>query len=434
MAPDPINEIFAVAGCPVIHSKSPLLFRSLSSSPYIRIAASSAGEALTLARTLGVRGMNVTAPFKESIFRFIDRHEPPAGILQSVNTVLFTGEGAVGYNTDVDGVEGMVKASGLNPVGCRCLIAGTGGAALAAAYAMSRAGADVYIWGRDEKKSSSLAEKLSVSALPADGLREAAAGFRVIINCLPPGVNVFEETLLPPDCLVIDANYHNPELKEYFLAKAVRYIGGEEWLIFQAIPAFRLFTGKDAASDMLRKAAYTEAPGNYNIITLTGFMGAGKTTAGRILASELECDFIDLDERIESEFGLTVAQIFEKHGESVFRQAEKELVLRIYPEIASSGRKTVIALGGGAAANSAIRATVQAHSFAVWLHASFDTCLARAEAGTRPLLSGDKSAEELSGLYYGRTDAYARLSGLVVNAEQELKTLAGKIISELNSL
>lgn len=91
---------------------------------------------------------------------------------------------------------------------------------------------------------------------------------------------------------------------------------------------------KPATSDLL--------PASLRRIVLTGFMGAGKTTVGRLLAARLNWDFLDLDALIEARTGLSVPSIFATHGESHFRQLESQALA------CALGRENIVlALGGG---------------------------------------------------------------------------------------
>ncbi len=85
----------------------------------------------------------------------------------------------------------------------------------------------------------------------------------------------------------------------------------------------------------------------YKLISLIGFMGCGKTSIGRLLASHLAWRFVDLDERIEEHTGLRIAEIFDRLGEPAFREIEHELLLQLLGEVVEQGRATVLALGGG---------------------------------------------------------------------------------------
>lgn len=79
-----------------------------------------------------------------------------------------------------------------------------------------------------------------------------------------------------------------------------------------------------------------------NIIFLTGYMGAGKSTVGRLLAKTLGYQFIDTDKQLTTEYDLSMTEIFKQHGEPAFRKAELELLERL-----SKQNKIVISVGGG---------------------------------------------------------------------------------------
>src|SRR5579871_2358329 len=88
----------------------------------------------------------------------------------------------------------------------------------------------------------------------------------------------------------------------------------------------------------------SDHPTSTNIIALTGFMAAGKSTVGRALAGLLNWRFIDLDSEIERAEGQTIREIFARRGEAAFRRLESETLRAI---LAGASRAAVIALGGG---------------------------------------------------------------------------------------
>src|ERR1035437_8923064 len=83
------------------------------------------------------------------------------------------------------------------------------------------------------------------------------------------------------------------------------------------------------------------------MVCLTGFMGSGKSTVGRLLAAQLAWHFIDLDAEIEQHTGLQISQIFEQKGEPVFREIEHKCLARTLGWASEQDARVVLALGGG---------------------------------------------------------------------------------------
>ena len=131
------------------------------------------------------------------------------------------------------------------------------------------------------------------------------------------------------------------------------------------------------------------APGR---IYLVGFMGSGKTTAGRILAERLAVPFVDLDLAFESMTGRTIRETFETHGEPWFRAREAEL-LRGTDSLPAA----VVALGGGTFAFPDNRAFIKAHGLSVYLDVPFAVIAERLAGKTadRPLFPSEESARQL---------------------------------------
>jgi shikimate kinase len=155
-------------------------------------------------------------------------------------------------------------------------------------------------------------------------------------------------------------------------------------------------------------------------IVLTGFMGAGKSTVGRILAARLRWPFLDIDSLITAEHGRTVAQIFADHGEEHFRRLEAEAIARVldplHQEPPLAYEQAVVALGGGAIETDAVREllfpnpTSAPATVTIFLSAPLPELLSRChvgiggtagntsepgeEAPLRPLLTAPESPED----------------------------------------
>ncbi|MGB6610844.1 MAG: shikimate kinase, partial [Acidobacteriaceae bacterium] len=115
-------------------------------------------------------------------------------------------------------------------------------------------------------------------------------------------------------------------------------------------------------------------PAHPSRILLTGFMGAGKTTVGALLAERGGWDFVDTDRIVEARAGMAVAEIFEKRGEAAFREMEAAAI----GDTASTD-SLVVALGGGALEMAATRDLVAGwpNALVVFLDAPLETLLAR---------------------------------------------------------
>jgi shikimate kinase len=127
-------------------------------------------------------------------------------------------------------------------------------------------------------------------------------------------------------------------------------------------------------------------------IVLTGFMGAGKTTVGRLLARRLGWRFLDVDAEIETAIGATIAQLFQERGESWFRQLEHETIQQLLAE-----NSVVLALGGGAIEDMRTRKLLLSNDGTRLIHleASLETVLLRCQGteSVRPVLQDQVNLE-----------------------------------------
>lgn len=124
-------------------------------------------------------------------------------------------------------------------------------------------------------------------------------------------------------------------------------------------------------------------------VFLIGFMGAGKSTVGRLLADRLGFGFVDLDAAIEARSGRSIAEIFAEDGEPAFRAMEHEALLEY-----AGLKNMIVACGGGVVVDHANRAVLRESGTVVYLRVTAEEALARiGDRSTRPLLSATGGGE-----------------------------------------
>ena len=149
-------------------------------------------------------------------------------------------------------------------------------------------------------------------------------------------------------------------------------------------------------------------------IVLVGMMGAGKSSIGRRLASRLNIPFVDADTEIERAAGMSIADIFARHGEADFRSGEARVIARLL-----DGGPQVLATGGGAVMNADTRAAIKAKGVSIWLTAEVDVLMRRIQKRRheRPMLQAADPVARLRELLAERKPVYA-LSDLTVQSRE----------------
>src|ERR1700722_12069455 len=149
-------------------------------------------------------------------------------------------------------------------------------------------------------------------------------------------------------------------------------------------------------------------------IALVGMMGVGKSSIGRRLAARLEVPFVDADAEIEKAAGMSIADIFARHGEADFRSGEARVIARLL-----DGGPQVLATGGGAVMNIDTRAAIKVKGVSIWLTAEVDVLMRRIHKRRheRPMLQTAAPAARLRELLAEREPAYA-LSDLTVQSRE----------------
>ncbi len=393
--------LFAVTGSPILQSKSPDIWNSAFSAlgidaVYFRIAVKEASKAVRLCEEIGVRGLNVTAPYKEEILKFVNDPDIDVRNIGAANAVIFEKGRIKALNTDWMAVRDILLERWINDLdGESALVIGAGGAARAAVYALKKLKADVLISNRTEQKAKKVASFFNIGHLP---LKEALKGeYTLAVNCTPHHFELFKGLKTG---LLIDAAYQGIESKK-------DYEAGEEWLLLQAETFFKTFFDAEPLEPM--RQALKRPQHLKKHVALTGFMGAGKSYTAKKLAQKLGYELIDLDEMIEKKEGMSVTEIFSSKGGEYFRKIEKELLLGLELK-----RPTVLATGGGTVIDPENRAFLSSRFKVIWLWANLKTILNRVDKSTRPLFK-DNAGELLK----SRISLYAKACDVCVNSDDQ---------------
>jgi len=157
-------------------------------------------------------------------------------------------------------------------------------------------------------------------------------------------------------------------------------------------------------------------------------MGVGKSSIGRRLGARLGIPFVDADTEIEKAAGMSIADIFARHGEADFRSGEARVIARLL-----DGGPQVLATGGGAVMNADTRAAIKAKGVSIWLSAEFDVLMRRISKrkNDRPLLQTADPAQTLRLLLTEREPIYAQADLTVQSREVAHDAIVADIMTAL---
>lgn len=224
-------------------------------------------------RTSGIRGVNITYPYKEQVVGKIEIDDPNVRQIGSANTVVFDGGRAFGFNTDHSGFIAAYRQTLGDAEPGRTIIIGAGGVGRAVAFGLAELGAELVVVDQNVAKAEIL-----VAALLAAGFNRAVAGDSIlnaaptadgIANCTPLGMvghpgSPVDASLLGNQRWAFEAVYTPVEtaFKRAAQAAGLMVISGYELFFHQGVEAFRLFTGHAPDHTALRKLLIEAAAGS----------------------------------------------------------------------------------------------------------------------------------------------------------------------------
>ena len=327
--------------------------------------------------------LNVTIPYKQTVFELCDELSPMAQKLGNVNFVMRTADGKLrGDNTDAFGVGRLLEANGIDVRGWNCAILGAGGAAMTVKAVLEERGAKRVTFVR-RGEGPSQDDDLIVNATPV-GMFPDVDGVRIDISRYAACKAVLDLVYNPsPTRLVREA-----------LACGKIAADGMMMLIAQAWRAFEL-----ASSSLIPHSSS---------LFLYGPPASGKSTWAKRIAAATGWVLVDLDAEIVKAEGRSIPEIFAAEGEKGFREIEKKCLSSVCGDETSPPPGVcpgqVVALGGGALLDPESRKIAEAAGRVVALDCPIETLKARLTGGDRPL-SAD--AAKLEALVKSRAAHYA---------------------------
>lgn len=363
------NEKYGLIGKTLVHSYSKEIHEALGRYQY-QLFSLAEDEMPDFINARDFRGLNVTIPYKKDVIPLCDEVTDLARGIGAVNTLFWknaSGAGAsesisqenkilVGHNTDYEGFLYAASRAGIDFEGKGVLILGTGGTSLMARRAAAdQNAAKIYIASRhpetDPPSGSEIQDAGILSTVSYDQLPEIADSIDVIVNTTPVGTfpnNMQQVIRLKdfPGCQAVIDVIYNP-FKTALLLEAeklgLKYTNGLPMLVAQATAAAGYFLGTPGAFQKENQRIIKAMKQQMGNIVLIGMPGTGKSLIGKLLAELTGKTLQDTDARIEEGAKMTIPEIFEKEGESGFRDRESAICKKLGKE-----RNLIIATGGGA--------------------------------------------------------------------------------------
>ncbi|MBR6595293.1 MAG: shikimate kinase [Oscillospiraceae bacterium] len=392
------------------HSYSPQIHSCLGDYAY-DLFEREPEELESFLKTGDFHAINVTIPYKKTVMPYCHLTET-AKRMGSVNTIVRQPDGSLlGHNTDYFGFASLVKKSGLDVQGKKCLVLGSGGASVTAVAVLKELGAQVVVISRSGEDNY---ENL---------YRHGDAS--VICNCTPVGmypnngVSPVDLDLFPKLEGVLDVIY-NPARTQLLLDAESRGLVAENglWmLVAQAKEASEWFQGKKLP-DSLIQAVYDKLRHQMENIILIGMPGCGKSTIGRLLADELQKTFVDADEELVKTYGMDIPAIFANQGEAGFREKETSI-------LESLGKRSglIIATGGGCVTREENYPLLHQNGKLFWIQRELD----QLPTDGRPL----SQITKMEDMYRIRKPLYEHFADYTIRNNQTAEAAAAEILAIL---
>lgn len=263
------TKVVGLFGYPVSHSLSPAMHNAAFEAMgidycYVTFPVNPklVEQAVRAIPSLGLAGVNVTVPHKESVMRYLDRVDKEAAFIGAVNTIAINEKGQlVGYNTDGKGFMQSLEEEGIDVEGKRIFVIGAGGAARAICFQLCQHASEVIIYNRTLRRLQLLVADLAINYPNVVGVEdfERIAEADIVINATPMGLKSddplpCEAGLLKGSQIVGDLIYKETAFLKEAGRKGCRTFHGLGMLLWQGVLASELWTGQSPPHEIMRKA------------------------------------------------------------------------------------------------------------------------------------------------------------------------------------
>jgi len=271
------TRVCGIIGDPVEHSLSPAMhnaaFQELNLDfVYVafRVRKNELKEAIVGAKSLDIRGLNVTMPHKSAVMKYLDEIDPTARSIGAVNTILNDKGRLIGYDTDGIGALKALKENGISLNGKKLLLLGAGGAGKAIAFHAAQEVEELKILNRTAQKAKDLAKvlrkkfgkKIDGTSLSARTIKRELEDADIVVNATSVGMrpkddqSLIDPGWLRPNLCVMDIVYNPIETK---LAKDAKFVGakvvsGVEMLVYQGAASFEIWIDRSAPVKVMKQA------------------------------------------------------------------------------------------------------------------------------------------------------------------------------------
>ena len=271
------TKVLGLIGNPVEHTLSPVIHNTIAENMGENVVylpfpvEEDAQTAVKGAYALGIRGMNVTVPYKSDVIGSLVSMDEQAAVIGAVNTLVRTEGGFKGYNTDLPGLYRAIKSEGIDVEGARVMILGAGGAARAAAFMCAFYKAkEVYILNRTLDKACRVAEEVKekagydrITALPLSDYEQIQGDGFLVLQATKVGLSpkveetpVSDRTFFHKAAVVYDLIYTPAETTFMRLAKeqGAKAYNGLKMLLYQGVAAYEMWNETVVPDEIVQKA------------------------------------------------------------------------------------------------------------------------------------------------------------------------------------